>query len=273
MNTLNHAQLLSQVHDHPAKWIVEGLVLSGSIGFIAGEPKVTKSWLALHMAQAVSTGMPFLGKFKVDPCSVLYVQEEDSAETVITRYRLMEKGHAMPAIAPRLTYAVQTGFKLDTPASEGELILTAKTCSAKLIIMDVLNKLHTGSDADQVHASKVMRVVENVRRKTGATILIVHHFAKGSPNRRGNQRMRGSSVFAGWSENSFYLRREGPFTHVEVESKFSQADNFSYTFEAENGGIRLKLADIAVDTPTFKTKRAIREEREARKRKMHRGGR
>lgn len=274
MQTLTHDQLLSQVAASPRTWLVEGLVMSGSIGFIAGEPKVTKSWLALHMSQAVATGLPFLGHFPVRPANVLYIQEEDAAETVIERYRLLERGHALPTPEPgRLTYAIQTGFKLDAPGAVGRLAETARGAGAKLIIMDVLNKLHSGSDSDQQHATKVMRVVEDVRRATGAAILIVHHFAKGSTARRGNQRMRGSGVFAGWSENSLYLSRSGPFTNVEVENKFAQTDNFSYTFKAENNGLKLTRENIVMDTPTFKTKRAIREERERRKKKSHRGGR
>jgi len=272
MKTLNHTQLLAKVADNPRTWVVEGLVMHGSIGFIAGEPKVTKSWMALHMAQAVATGMPFLGKFPVRASNVLYVQEEDAAETVIERYRLLERGHAMPVNgAPCLKYAIQTGFKLDAPGAAEDLIDAA--VGARLIILDVFNKLHSGSDSDQQHMTKVMQVVEKVRRTTGAAILIVHHFAKGSPNVRGNQRMRGSSVLAGWSENSLYVARSGPFTNVEVENKFAQTDNFSYTFQAENNGLRLAWQNIVMDTPTFKTKRAQREEREARKRKTHRGGR
>lgn len=272
MNTLSHKQLLSKVAENPRSWVVEGLVMSGSIGFIAGEPKVTKSWLALHMAQAVATGMPFLGKYPVLPSNVLYVQEEDAAETVIERYRLLEKGHAMPANgAPCLKYAIQTGFKLDAPGAAEAL--TEAAVGARLIILDVFNKLHSGSDSDQQHMTKVMGVVEKVRRATGAAILIVHHFAKGSPNVRGNQRMRGSSVLSGWSENSLYVSRMGPFTNVEVENKFAQTDNFTYSFDATNGGLKLTWSNAVIDTPTFKTKRAIREERESRKRKGHRGGR
>jgi RecA-family ATPase len=274
MNTLSHDQLLNRVADNPPKWVVEGLVMGGSIGFIAAEPKATKSWLALHMAQAVATGLPFMGKFLSNVSNVLYVQEEDSVETVMTRYRLLEKGHVMPAPAPgRINYAIQTGFKLDAVGAAGELTREAKLCGAKLIIMDVLNKLHTGNDSDQKHATKLMSVVEEVRRATGAAILIVHHFAKGSPGRRGNQRMRGSSVLAGWSENSLYLQRSGPYTHVEVENKFAETPNFSYTFKAENGGLRLNIEDIVVDTPTFKTARSTRLEREKRKKRAHVGGR
>lgn len=274
MKTLTHEQLLTQVSANQRNWLVDGLVMEGSIGFVAGEAKVTKSWFSLHMAQAIATGLPFLGKFKTTPSNVLYVQEEDAAETVITRYRLLERGHALPTpAAGRLTYAVQTGFKLDAPGAAESLRQTANACGARLIILDVFNKLHSGSDSDQQHMTRVMAVVENVRRETGAAILIVHHFAKGSPGRRGNQRMRGSSVLAGWSENSFYLSRSGPWTNVEVENKFAQSDNFSYTFAAENNGIKLTWSEVVMDTPTFKTKRAIREEREARKRKLHRGGR
>lgn len=242
MNLLTHAQLLATSKDQKPRWLVEGLVRAGSIGFIAGEPKVTKSWLALHMAQSVATGVPFLGKFLSTPSNVLYIQEEDAIETVMTRYRLLEKGHVIPTPADgRLTYAIQTGYRINFDILGEKLTEAVRAAKAELVILDVLNKLHNYDDSNQKQATTIMNVFEHVRRETGAAIVIVHHFSKGSPNKRGNQRMRGSSVLAGWSENSLYLSRSGALTFAEVESKFAETPGFAYKFEAVNEGLKLTL--------------------------------
>ena len=49
----------------PVKWLVTELWANKAVGFIAGEPKSFKSWLALDMAISVASGTPCLGEFSV----------------------------------------------------------------------------------------------------------------------------------------------------------------------------------------------------------------
>jgi len=237
MNIIGHDQLLAKAPPSALRWIVEGLVKEGSIGFIAGEPKTSKSWLALHIAQCVATGALVLGKFRV-PCPnrVLLVEVEDSYETVITRYRLLQQGHSLPEPAPGfLNFMIQNDLRIDDAKNLDEFKATVEKNPPALIIFDVLNKLHTGSDTDQRHATLVMRCFESIRSKFNCAVMIVHHFRKGA-SKRGNQRLRGSSVFAGWAENSLYLSRDGANIIVEPESKFAEVNPFGYTFQAITGG-------------------------------------
>ncbi len=278
MNLLTHTQLLATTAGKDPRWLVEGLVRAGSIGFVAGEPKTTKSWLSLHLAQAVATGVPFLGRFKVPAAArVLYIQEEDAIETVMTRYRLLEKGHAMPTPPEgHLSYAIQTGYKLNFDIDGAKLTKAIADVKADLVILDVLNKLHHYDDGNQKQATTIMNVFEQARRATGAAILIVHHFAKGAPGRRGNQRMRGSSVLAGWSENSLYLSRDGGLTKVEVENKFADTPGFSYRFQAVEQGLKLSIEDsVAAGSglSAYAERRAKFYLREKRKKAAHVGGR
>src|ERR1700690_2738347 len=61
-----------------ADLIVEGL------SFLAGAPKLGKSWLALQLAIAVALGEEWLGK-KCDRGEVLYLALEDSRRRLQTR--------------------------------------------------------------------------------------------------------------------------------------------------------------------------------------------
>ena len=282
MNIIGHKQLLSGPQTG-IKWLVDGLIKAGSIGFIAGEPKTSKSWLALHIAQAVATGTPVLGRFKVPgPARVLFVEEEDAYETVITRFKDLAAGHAIPEpLEDNLNFLIHSGLRVDEPGSIDLFIGAARDLNKaglcpNLIIFDVLNKLHAGSDTDQKHASDVMRAFERIRKELNCAILIVHHFAKGSPSKRGNQRMRGSSVFAGWSENSLYLTKDGAIVHVEPENKFILAESFSYRFNAVNGGLRLEylsVEDAILDARPEISARELQRQRDAYKKRHHRGGR
>jgi hypothetical protein len=46
-------------------WLVDSLFEKGNIGFIAGEPKLTKSWIALDLMVALATQTPFMGYFNI----------------------------------------------------------------------------------------------------------------------------------------------------------------------------------------------------------------
>ena len=279
MNIITHNQLLSTKVE--TMWLVEGLIKSHSIGFVAGEPKTCKSWLSLHIAQGVATGQPVLGHFRVpSPARVLFVEEEDAYETVISRLKALSAGHASPE--PRegnLNFMVLGGFKADNEASLTSFIDTARRAGgADLVIFDVLNKMHSGHDSDQKHMTKVMRAFERVREALDCAVLIVHHFGKGSKSKRGNQRLRGSSVLSGWSENSLYLSKPGPMVLVEPESKFSQTENFGFLFRATGQGVELvygsfSQADEARRASPLLAWRDKNRKRELYKKKHHVGGR
>lgn len=291
INILRHDQLLTKSSDDP-DWVVNNIVRAGSVGFIAGAPKSFKSYLALHIAQAVATGTPVLGHFPVpSPRRVLFLEEEDPCELVTSRYRALELGHHIPTPAPGfLNFSVQTGYKVNFDADGSKLVAAVQGTAADLLIVDVLNKVHNFDDSSQKGATSIMGVFERVRRETGAAVLLVHHFSKGSPNRRGNQRMRGSSVFAGWSENSLYVTRrpdqrnpggEGfldPMVDVEVESKFAQVPNFSYQVcdMSTAGGLRLDYVHMPVqaeDVPLQVTGRGLAFIKRMRRRTGRWGGR
>src|SRR5688572_14607665 len=67
----------------PPKWLVKDLFAEGTCGFIAGQPKSYKSWIAQDLVFSVATGMRFLDHFHiVEPGPVLYIQEEDALPMV-----------------------------------------------------------------------------------------------------------------------------------------------------------------------------------------------
>ena len=71
-------------------------------------------------------------------------------------------------------------------------------------------------------------------------MILIHHFNKLSQGKSGrpNQRLRGSSVLPGWSENSLYiLRRDRDNTLVvEPESKYGATQPFA-----------IQLEEVAID--------------------------
>jgi hypothetical protein len=108
-----------------------------------------------------------------------------------------------------------------------------------MIIFDVMNTVHSLDESITYDASKIKRAFDEIRRETNAALLILHHFRKESAtsSSRGNQMLRGSTVFAGWLESALYLR---PIpggrnqVHVEPESKWASIEPFSFRIEVVN---------------------------------------
>jgi hypothetical protein len=236
--------------DQQIDYLVEPLVCSGSLGFIGGEPKVTKSWFGLHIGLAVSTASKVLGNFTVPKRrKVLYLQEEDSVAMVKKRVSQLVAGCGMPV--PEDAYfhhVIRSGFKIDNSGWVERLRKELSLFRPELFIVDVFNRVHLQDENDQRGMTNVMNSFDSLRREFGCAIIIVHHFRKhtmGSSS-RGQQRLRGSSVLAGYAENSMYLTTcaTGVF-RVELESKMAQLEHpFGYVLEiTENDGVSLSYRD------------------------------
>lgn len=241
-------------------WLVDTLIEKGGIGFIAGEPKLSKSWLALHLAISLATGSRFLDHFDVrEKRKVLYLQEEDSGALVKRRLLRLMRGCGINEIADDFFHvAVRSGFQIDVEAWRHRLHAELEAWRPEIIIIDVFNKFHTKEDNSQPEMTAIMGYIDGFRRLFGCAIIIVHHFKKSGgvgASGRGNQRLRGSSVLGGSSENSLYLSA-GPsgLYRVEPESKSTQVEPFSYALEdiKENGeivGNRLVYKGQVVEQP------------------------
>ncbi len=230
--------------DKPVDWLVESLLEQGTIGFIGGEPKLTKSILGLHIAICLATGSPVLGQFAVPvKRRVLYIQEEDGEFLVKRRIADFVKGVGgrqlpMPEDA-YLRYAIRIGFRIDNLEWQARLQAELQAFPADEVLMDVFNKIHCKEENSQPQMTEVMNVFEKTRREFGCGFRIVHHFRKAGgqgASSRGNQRLRGSSVLGGWSENSLYLSPSaGGLLRVEHEAKIIRMEPFLYGIEGELG--------------------------------------
>lgn len=92
-------QWLSSLATQPIprpRWLVKDIWTVGGCGFIAGQPKSYKSWMALDLAVSVASGMPFLNQpqFSTRPGPVLYLQEEDNLRMVMQRLSAIVEGKA-----------------------------------------------------------------------------------------------------------------------------------------------------------------------------------
>jgi len=236
----------------PPKWLIRNLWAQGSCGFIAGQPKSYKSWLALDAALSISTGDPFLGHFTIDrPGPVLYVQEEDSGPVLKRRYTtIMESSktaydaeitpNGEVFIEPReprnndpdVDVLIREGFIISDPAWQEWLDEQLSRKQYVAVILDpllmMLGEVEENKAASMTN--KIFRPLKQLSEKSGAAIIVVHHMRKGEANgQRGGQMMLGSVANHAWTEDSMYVTHAAGDLKVEVESKHAQGGSFKIT--------------------------------------------
>jgi AAA domain/RepB DNA-primase N-terminal domain len=237
----------------PPKWLVQGLWAEGSCGFIAGQPKSYKSWIALDLALSISTGLPFLDHFPIrQPGPVLYIQEEDSAPMVKARFNKVwpsKKGDKVVLDGgqpvwvpptelpddPDIAAYVNKGFIVSDGAWQSWLdeVLSdgLDDVPFRMVIMDPLMVIAGEVDENRSvdMTQKIFRPLRQLSQKHEVAICVVHHLKKGENGRyvRGGQLMLGSVANHAWSEDSMYLRLErGSGLRVERESKHAASGSF-----------------------------------------------
>jgi len=240
------------------RWLVKDIWTAQSHGIIGGEPKTSKTTLALALALAVASGKSFLGQYPVGTQGpVLFVQEENAPWMMQDRLRklaafsgllssgavqtrparsqdLARKGKVVveidfPKDVP-LRFLNNYGFDLDVEEHRDMLEQEVATVKPALVVLDPLYLLLGGADLDKASSLRpFLKWLLHLRYAYGTAIAVVHHFRKASLNSsvgqgRSGQRVLGSTTLHGWSDTAIYASaresmRTG-WTSTRIETEF-----------------------------------------------------
>ena len=154
----------------PLKWVVPDLIPEG-LAMLGGRPKVGKSWLALHIANAVATGGETLGR-QVPQGKVLYVALEDSGR------RINDRLHTIGAAKSKtLFFAEEWPFLERHGLALLERVIQDEAFD--LVILDTFTRMLEKSD--QTNSSEMAAVLGPLQRMTidyGFSLHILDHHNK-----------------------------------------------------------------------------------------------
>jgi RecA-family ATPase len=183
----------------PLDFVLPGMI-AGTVGALVAQGGAGKSWIALELAMAVAGG-PDLLEIGIEATGpVLYLPAEDPE--LALRHRLF-------AAAPQFDDAARTqlvemleivplmgrAVDLMTPAWASAVERMAE--GKRLVVIDTLRRFHSGDENSAGDMAKLLGVMERLCASTGASMLFLHHTAKGAAlNGAGDQQQasRGSSV-------------------------------------------------------------------------------
>jgi hypothetical protein len=174
--------------------LIESVLNKGEKMLVGGPAKIGKTWLALDLATAVASATPWLG-FQTRRGRVLFINLELTEPAFHRRLKWICEVKKITLEAGQLLVWNLRGC----PSEMGMLVnrfLENPLDDLSLIVPDPLYK--TLGDRDENSAGDIadlLRHVDRLAAKTGAAVLLTHHFAKGAGGRMEIDQFSGSSVF------------------------------------------------------------------------------
>lgn len=249
------------------RWLIRNVWSRGGCGFIAGDPKSYKSWIALDMVTSIATGTPFLNdpQFAVigGPQPVLYVQEEDGEIIVRDRLEQVVEGKAPdqhwhgamsmegdqlmwnPPTHPILMgFYVRSGFTASDPGWQAWLLEIVGDLKAVFTLVDTMGTTAGGVDTDRAQElmSKILRPMRTIADQTQCAMGFVHHNKKGTESQnRGGSRMLGSVALHAWVDDALYVhtreKMAGGRSKIRVERESKSGIDQRWIVEVPQMGV------------------------------------
>ncbi|MEQ1975109.1 helicase RepA family protein, partial [Xenorhabdus sp. SGI240] len=186
--------------------VVKGIIPAHSLCSIYGASGSYKSFLAGAWSCHIATGKAWAGK-QVAQGSVLYVVGEGG----IGVPRRIKAWEIINDQTVKNMYLINTPVFPASSAEVHELVIAAQQVEAetgqpvRLIILDTLARCFGGADEnDSKDMGAFVRGCDELKAKTGASILVVHHSGKDE-----SKGARGSSAFRAALDVEYRINREG----------------------------------------------------------------
>ncbi len=263
-----------ELYDMPApKFIIDDFLPEGSVSGITSYPGVGKTWFAFEMTRALATGGRFLSNFPSREGAVLFVGSDASIFDYARQWRRLtmeefKKLQPDSASSPdyenplkaNVRFLIQSDFLFESLDSIRRLIKTTnrfawgplqevrdeatgevdmeQRTGFSLIVFDTLSKLTRCNQNDNSQMEEVFRNIRLLSEQTGAAIVLLHHNAKSSEFKDGED-WRGAMAQIGALDNWFQLTptpTEKDVIQVKVK-KFRgiTPPNFYYKMDVNSG--------------------------------------
>jgi putative DNA primase/helicase len=189
------------VEDPPIRYLITELLPQEVIALTHGEPRTRKSWAALDIAIALTTGRPAFGleRFSVsEPLPVLYLSQEDGARPVRARMKRLLRGYEL-GLPEKLAFAIHKGIDLDNLEWRQRLIKDVRTHGFRLVVFDPIRRFSINADKGPTEVRNITAFLRQLVAETGTSVIINHHDVKPGDKpdtRRRSHKASGGDWFA-----------------------------------------------------------------------------
>lgn len=182
------------------EWLFGGVIPTGSTGMLAGDPKCGKSTLVTQMALCLAAGRdPFYECRVARAGKVLYIAAEGARAAYQNRVRTAAKSLGINITGAEANrWFIQKRHVSDYMLGSAGLRRMVGEAKPDLLILDTLGYFHKGNENDATDWKRhVMHPARALTAEFGCSILFVHHQTKESAERKGAQRVRGTTAMIG----------------------------------------------------------------------------
>jgi hypothetical protein len=166
--------------DEDDEWLVEPLIPSGGLVNLYGKPKTAKSFAAIGLALAISTGMSDWNGFPIHRSGpVAYIQIDTPRGEWKRRFRnIADAGYDISKIAIIDLKIAPYPFNILLPQHQTWLKQQLDLIKPVFVVIDTLREAHEGNENDSTDMKKVINTLVKICRP--AAIALVSHSRKDS---------------------------------------------------------------------------------------------
>lgn len=158
-----------------ARWLVHGLIPSGSSVILMGAPHSGKAWLAEELAISVASGHDFLDTFRVEQQHVILIDEDSGTVSFKRRFERLARGLDVDLSKTPLECYSRCGFLLyDEERREWLRDLIKQQRGTPLVIIDNLERIMGGHELQSEVPPSPLAEFCHELRDAGGTMLVVH---------------------------------------------------------------------------------------------------
>ncbi|MCP4036906.1 MAG: AAA family ATPase [bacterium] len=252
--------------DGRAQWLIEPLWGRTAVGFVAGAPKLGKTWLALDLALSVASDTACLGRFPiVESGPVLVYLAEDHPAHLRQRLEGMCRHRGLDLGDVPIHVITAPSLRLDLDRDRHRLTATVQAIQPRLVVLDPLVRLHQRDENQSSEIAELLAYLRELERSHEVAIVVVHHMRKNGAARAG-QALRGSGDLHAWTDSALYLtarhdrvvltteHRAAP-TPANIEIHLVTGDDSANAhLEIIDEGASLSLPSIQESKPTLETR-------------------
>ena len=236
---LPYSELLSgELPEIP--WLVEGLLVKGSLAVLGGDAGSGKTWVAQHLAQCVAAGLPLFGQFPCAQGPVLIWDEESTRPMLDRRIQKLHTGLGLDGAELPISLLLGLGLRLDDELSFGKLRAVLAKVRPVLVTGDSLVRMHSKDENSATEMAQVFERARALAREFGFVFLFTHHSRKFSEaSNRTSQLLRGSTDIRAAVDTHLFLRQpvKGQLLIEHEKSRYSESlPRFSVRFEDSEDG-------------------------------------
>ena len=165
--------LLSTTFPEPV-WVIPGLLPAG-LSFLAGAPKVGKSWLALQIAKVKASGGTIMNK-QVEPGSVLYLALEDNP--IRLQKRMIRQSWPPNLKVHFMDLRSYLAIFADLRGGSSVLGTYMEAEKYSLVVIDTLSRACSGDQNDVAEMTQALSPIQALAHNYNCAILVIDHHHK-----------------------------------------------------------------------------------------------